>query len=333
VSGVVLRPLDLGDEAEIRAYWEVGREAVSDRPYHQHLGWQAASTYLRTPRSDMQEVRAAAWDGDRMVGILGVQAPLLENTDSAVVFVQVRPGHRHQGVGAALLAWAEEAARGLSRSSLLGWVYAPVGGESDATRFAAHHGFRVELEEGSKVLDLTSGRERWPALAAEAAPHHADYRIVTVWAPIPDALVPGYCVLNAAFMGEVPTGETPVDLEQWDEHRVRDREDRAARAGRRDVLTFALDAAGEVVALTELFVDTSMPHRALQGGTLVMPDHRGHRLGLAIKVANLQALVDAYPQVEWILTENADVNAAMNAVNERLGFGVVERCLEVRKRL
>ena len=53
---------------------------------------------------------------------------------------------------------------------------------------------------------------------------------------------------------------------------------------------------GEVVALTELFVNETMPHRSFQGGTLVMPGHRGHRLGVAVKVANLRALTAAYPR-------------------------------------
>ena len=330
---IEIRPLDRGSDAEIRAYWEVGRDAAADRPYNQHVAWQAASTYLRAPGTDVREVRAAAWDGDRMVGIHGLRAPLLESTDSAVVFVEVLPDHRRQGLGTALLHHAEAAARELSRTVLIGWAYAPIDAESAATAFAARHGFRIELEEGSKVLDLTAGRDRWADLAAEVAPHHRDYRVVTLWGPVPDELMDGYCALNTAFMGEVPTGDSPVELEQWDEARVREREARAAKAGRRDLYTFALDATGEVVALTELFINTTVPHRSFQSGTLVMPGHRGHRLGLAIKLANLQALVAAYPQVEWILTDNADVNAPMNAVNDRLGFRVVERCLEVRKEL
>jgi hypothetical protein len=37
--------------------------------------------------------------------------------------------------------------------------------------------------------------------------------------------------------------------------------------------------------------------------------------------------------VEWMLTGNADVNAPMNAVNDALGYRVVERALELRKEL
>ena len=117
---IEIRPLDRGSDAEIRAYWEVGRDAAADRPYNQHVAWQAASTYLRAPGTDVREVRAAAWDGDRMVGIHGLRAPLLESTDSAVVFVEVLPDHRRQGLGTALLHHAEAAARELSRTVLIG---------------------------------------------------------------------------------------------------------------------------------------------------------------------------------------------------------------------
>ncbi|MCW2813716.1 MAG: family N-acetyltransferase [Nocardioides sp.] len=70
----------------------------------------------------------------------------------------------------------------------------------------------------------------------------------------------------------------------------------------------------------------------MQGGTtIVLPEHRGHRLGLALKVAHHQALLARFPDVEWIATATADVNAHMNAVNDRLGIRVVERCIELTR--
>ena len=93
----------------------------------------------------------------------------------------------------------------------------------------------------------------------------------------------------------------------------------------------ALDASGEPVGMTELFINETMPHRVFQSGTLVLPEHQGHRLGLALKVANHLALLERFPDAEWIITGNADVNAPMNAVNDRLGFRIVERCLEMER--
>ncbi len=52
-------------------------------------------------------------------------------------------------------------------------------------------------------------------------------------------------------------------------------------------------------------------------------DHRGHRLGAAVKVANLRALQRERPDVTVVQTENAETNAFMVSINERLGFEVV----------
>ncbi|QIG41799.1 GNAT family N-acetyltransferase [Nocardioides anomalus] len=328
---VDLRALDRDDDAELRAYWEVLHEASAERRYAQLPTWSAAQASLRTDRDDQREVRAAVWRDGRMVGTLALQAPLHDHTDLAYVFLDVLPSQRRSGVASALLEHAEEQARALGRMALVGWAFARVGAESPATAFAAARGFRVELEEGSKVLDLTTGRDWWARLAAESAEHHARHRLVTTWSPLPDELVEGYCRLNEAMRGEMPSGESGDEPERWDAARLRAKEARNARAGRRDLATFALDDAGRAVAFTELQVDEATPDRAFQSGTLVLPEARGHRLGLALKVASLRALVAAYPEVAWIATENADVNAPMNAINERLGFRVVERCVEVRK--
>ena len=66
------------------------------------------------------------------------------------------------------------------------------------------------------------------------------------------------------------------------------------------------------------------PTELLQWNTLVHPDHRGHRLGLAMKVANLDALQQEYPQAVLAHTWNAKVNAPMLAVNTTMGFRPVE---------
>ena len=125
-----VRPLDRASDTEVRAYWEVGRDAVADRPYNTHLAWQAASTYLRAPPSDMQEHRIARWEGGRMVGIGALRAPVLENADTAHADVAVLPELRRRGIGSSLLSALEDGARGLGRAVLLGEALAPPGAES-----------------------------------------------------------------------------------------------------------------------------------------------------------------------------------------------------------
>ena len=86
----------------------------------------------------------------------------------------------------------------------------------------------------------------------------------------------------------------------------------------------ALTADREVAAYTDLQLPASNPDRAHQWGTLVTAPHRGHRLGTAVKVANLQELQRSYPERRIVVTENAETNGYMVSINVALGFEIVE---------
>jgi hypothetical protein len=65
----------------------------------------------------------------------------------------------------------------------------------------------------------------------------------------------------------------------------------------------------------------------------VVAAHRGHRLGLLLKVAMNLWLRDAQPQLTEISTWNAESNDHMIAVNEAIGYRVLGRQLEFQKSL
>ena len=73
-----------------------------------------------------------------------------------------------------------------------------------------------------------------------------------------------------------------------------------------------------------MLVDPEAPQWGFQQLTAVIRSHRGHRLGLLVKTAMLELLASAEPQIEWIATGNAATNEHMIAVNEQLGYKVVE---------
>ena len=114
---------------------------------------------------------------------------------------------------------------------------------------------------------------------------------------------------------------------------VREKEETLARQGRTKYNTVALSATGEVVAYTDLATTVHEPGRAYQWGTLVHRAHRGHRLGVAVKVANLRLLQSERPDIVRLTTYNAEVNAHMIGVNEALGFRPVARLGDFQKRL
>ena len=80
----------------------------------------------------------------------------------------------------------------------------------------------------------------------------------------------------------------------------------------------ALD--GRLVASTELHVPLGQPGRAQQGATLVLREHRGHRLGARTEVAALREVAATLPAVRRISTYDSDSNRPMVAVNEALCF-------------
>jgi hypothetical protein len=69
-------------------------------------------------------------------------------------------------------------------------------------------------------------------------------------------------------------------------------------------------------------VATRRPTEAWQWATIVLKEHRGHRLGLAVKLANLDFVVTEQPMVTRLLTSNASVNSPMIAVNDVMGFEI-----------
>ena len=73
--------------------------------------------------------------------------------------------------------------------------------------------------------------------------------------------------------------------------------------------------------------------KVYQWTTLVRRDHRGRRLGAAVKLQNLLALQERYPERTEIHTTNAETNDAMIGINDRLGFRVVEVCPEFQRLL
>ena len=85
------------------------------------------------------------------------------------------------------------------------------------------------------------------------------------------------------------------------------------------------DATGELAGLTEVSVDPADPGWAHQQLTGVTRAHRGHRLGLLVKVAMAEWLKAAEPQVERLQTWNAQSNQYMIAVNEALGYTILGR--------
>ena len=82
----------------------------------------------------------------------------------------------------------------------------------------------------------------------------------------------------------------------------------------------AIAPDGAVAGVSDVRIDDTDHTHGQVGITIVDPAHRGHRLGLALKVATHDLAVATYADLVSLDTCNAEVNTHMNAVNEALGY-------------
>jgi GNAT superfamily N-acetyltransferase len=320
-----------------------------------HAVWEAAQRFGRESTAtpwERDEMRAAMQEdakrrfrhglcgrvGGRIVGVATVEGSQLDNLELCELQVNVHPDERRKGYGSVLLASSEDVARGRGRTTAIAmcdWPFDghPEGDGDAGVEFARVHGYAMALVEIQRRLDLPVSETTLDRLAASAAEKHQGYTLRSWTGPVPDELLQGWAEVTSALMTEAPTGDIEREPETPDPAVVREAEALAFKQGRQLYATAALASDGTVVAYTNFGVSSEGSPRAYQWGTLVRPEHRGHRLGLAVKVANLRQLQRARPDLAQVVTWNAEVNSHMIGVNEELGFVPVERSGEVQKKL
>jgi GNAT superfamily N-acetyltransferase len=273
------------------------------------------------------ELLAVAEPGGPMQGVGMMELPLRDNVHGADVTVAVHPDHRRRGVGTAIVEGMSERARADGRRVLNSIVDVPLHRASDhASRFFAPRlGFEARLTGNLRHLALPVPDARMDELRTEVARARgaAAYRILTFEAPWPGEYVEDQCALFMCMSTDEPHGDDGHEEEIWDRARVRENDALRVARGARFLIAAALHVpSGRLVACTELSLAADAPGQAWQMLTVVHPEHRGHRLGLAVKVANVEALARLAPGVRVIITGNAGVNAPMIAVNDMMGFHI-----------
>ncbi|GEP35938.1 hypothetical protein NSZ01_37060 [Nocardioides szechwanensis] len=340
MSELEIRPVDPFDDDTFDAWHDAYERAERHGREDYATPWT-----LPELRISMQEPsrsrRRLGWvgeiDGEAVTaGFAGM--PLLDSLDHAEVAVGTVPEHRRRGYGSAMLAVVEEAVCAEGRTVLnseAAWAYelGSTGEGSPGLEFALARGYRLGLGDVLRELTLSVSDRLLAELASDAARYHPAYSLRSWVGPIPDDLVHGWAELSSTLMTEAPTGDLEREQEAVDIEALREGEELTRKQGRTKFNTVALDAAGTVVAYTDIATTVHEPGRAYQWGTLVRRDHRGYRLGMAVKVANLALLQRESPFTRRVLTWNAEVNGHMIGVNERLGFVAVERSGEFQKRL
>jgi GNAT superfamily N-acetyltransferase len=316
-----------GDEASRRALYDVYADgAPVDDPACPAMspavftGWLVHG-WTAQPRETWLATDGNGPEGGAADGGYRLELPHRENQHQGILVIWVRPARRRAGLGTALLRHAAGRALGHGRSVLT--AETREGSAGDA--FARSAGATPELTGIRRLLDVAAiPPGHLAGLRAAAQGAAAGYSVLIWDGPTPGGLVDQVAALNEA-MADAPRGpgEQP---EAWDAARVRGADERVAAQGLRYYSAAARhDATGELAGLTQLGVDPAEPGWGHQELTAVARGHRGHRLGLLVKVAMLEHLAEREPQLQWVTTWNGESNRHMIAVNETIGYRILDR--------
>jgi mycothiol synthase len=303
-----IRRID-GGEADLIALMTVVNEVrPRDGTSLDELRWEDA-TYPGAGRFlaelDGRPVGAAT------AGRIWMRAP---EFDGYWATIDVRPEARRGGIGSALYEAISGHARAAGKRSLHTQTPAD---RPEAIAFLLHRGFH-ELERSKTVaLDLR-GIEP-PSVAPPAGV------TITTLAHRPDLVEGVFRVAEAAFV-DIPSVDEPMRVGTLGEFRARD----VDRPGiPPDAFAIALDEAdGRVIGYASLILQPATRSKAYHDMTAVVREWRGRGVAGSLKRATIAWAIRA--GLERLETGNDVANAAMRAVNARLGYQPLPDEIEFR---
>ncbi len=320
-----VRTVDPLDERMLAARYGVSRAALAhDLPDFPAPCPVRYGRTLRHPSTGTDVRSFLAYADGQPAAVATLWLTSLENTGNARLDLQTAPAYRRRGVGRALHAYAAGVARQRGRVRLLGdTVSALPGGvprEGSGGAFAAAMGAKEALSEVRRRLDLST--VDIPALAVPEAPGYSTVR----WRDrAPGEYLADIGRLDGRLVTDAPQGDLVVEAPTIDADRIRGDEAACVARGERKYHTgIRHDASGALVAWTTLVFEPTIPDHAWQHITIVDPAHRGHRLGIWSKLANLRYVLAYEPALRTVDTWNAAANTHMIAINEAIGFRAVD---------
>jgi GNAT superfamily N-acetyltransferase len=273
------------------------------------FGWdlEPAEHYLYAPD-----------DATDPVGALAVDLPTRDNLHLVWAEIWVHPDHRRRGHGSAIMNEVLRRTREAGRNTI--WV-GTAADDQGARTFAEGFGFNYASHDARRRqvladVDHVEVQRLWTAAQEKAA----DYCLERLRPPSADELL-GELVEVTAAINDAPMGELTYEDEKFDVQRLRDFETALLGRGDRAYRVIARHrSTGEVGGHTVVVTQPLQPQFGLQADTAVARQHRGHRLGLLLKIDMMRWLAEVERHLKIIETWNNVDNPYMINVNEALGY-------------
>ena len=254
--------------------------------------------------------RIVAFAGATAAAIGHLELPV-DPGNLALAQVEITPADDE--VTAAVLAELLRRARADGRTSVIAW------GDHTPQRhnFWTSLGAELRYTEQESSLDMDAVdpelMQRW----INAGP--GDLELVRWARRCPNQWIDAL-VVTANAMKDAPTDDLDMADTVVDASMVRAEIEARAACGLEYQGVLAVTADGEAAGTTEVFVNRHRPAASWQWSTVVLPAHRGRRIGRWLKAAMWQRLRASEPEVTGLQTGNAASNAHMLAINTEMGF-------------
>lgn len=232
----------------------------------------------------------------------------------ALLELNVHPAERDSETGPRLLHAAIEAAREDGRRRVVAHVKAGSPGEGP-----------LSAGEFRRVLTLTSARlplaeVNLATLDAILRRPRPGYRSASWDGVVPDDLADGFVATRRA-MNDTPTGGVDLAAVPWDLARVKSIATSVEQRGEvLHTVAAVSEADGAIAGFTELALPGDGTGDATHLGTAVLPEHRGHGLGLWMKAASIRTVHERHPALSALITDTAEQNSHMRQINDLLGY-------------
>ena len=270
-------------------------------------------------------------------GAADIFLPQHESTSTADTMIFVDPDlpdPRRASLFESLVEASISHARSLGRTTFLGGGVAAAEAEiTAATGFGGVHPDDPESAAWIRRGAVLSQVYRSSQVALDglsdlgerlrrASKRSEGYRAVTWVGQTPAERREDMLRLHERMSTDAPTGDLDLEPESWTDARLTEFEQHKT-GGERLLLSAAVEhiASGRFVGYTQMLIGTDPVAR--QHNLIVLREHRGHGLGMLLKLAGLALLKDAAPHAERVSTMNAEENRHMIRVNEAVGFSPV----------
>ncbi len=319
-----IKPFDFrnASEAEYKAYNKLSNQIRAERlPDDPPVPLEETIQRMQNapPESIVKIFFWVAWAEDgQAVGYAVVQIGMTDNLHIAQFSINVLPEYRRQGLGKRFLARVVETANQHDRSMLLSSTMASV---PDGEGFLDHIGAESKLAAHSNQLKISELDQEmlaeWQARAAERA---GGFELGWWYGDYPDEDMGVILDLYELF-NQQPFGDLEVEDFKFSEEMIREYEKSMRASGTERWTLYAREKmSGNFAGYTEVMWNPNRPEILQQGITGVFPEFRNRGLGRLLKAGMLEKVLADRPEVKFVRTENADMNAPMLKINNELGF-------------